>query len=62
MDGVTSSITQVVSDDAVYEYRADRWWGESATGVRGLQPEPDHLAGRRPSRPNQRQLRDDRPA
>jgi hypothetical protein len=26
--GVTSTFTQVLSDDAVYEYRADRWWAE----------------------------------
>ena len=26
--GVTSEFDQVLSDDAVYEYRADRWWGE----------------------------------
>ena len=28
MGGVTSTSTQVLSDDAVYEYRADRWWAE----------------------------------
>jgi len=28
VDGVTSTFTQVLSDDAVYEYRADRWWAE----------------------------------
>ncbi len=26
--GVTSPFTQVLSDDAVYDYRADRWWAE----------------------------------
>lgn len=26
--GVTSAFTQVLSDDAVYEYRADRWWAD----------------------------------
>lgn len=26
--GVTSDFDQVLSDDGVYEYRADRWWGE----------------------------------
>lgn len=26
--GVTSTFSQVLSDDDVYEYRADRWWGE----------------------------------
>ena len=26
--GVTSTFTQVLSDDGVYEYRADRWWAE----------------------------------
>jgi hypothetical protein len=26
--GVTSAFTQVLSNDAVYEYRADRWWAE----------------------------------
>jgi hypothetical protein len=26
--GVTSAFAQVLSDDAVYEYRADRWWAE----------------------------------
>ena len=26
MGGVTSAFTQVLSSDAVYEYRADRWW------------------------------------
>jgi hypothetical protein len=26
VDGVTPAFTQVLSDDAVYEYRADRWW------------------------------------
>jgi hypothetical protein len=26
--GVTSTFTQVLSDDALYEYRADRWWAE----------------------------------
>lgn len=30
VDGVTSDFAQVLSDDAVYEYRADRWWGEGA--------------------------------
>lgn len=28
VDGVTSDFAQVLSDDEVYEYRADRWWGE----------------------------------
>jgi hypothetical protein len=26
--GVTSAFSQVLSNDAVYEYRADRWWAE----------------------------------
>ena len=26
--GATSTFTQVLSDDAVYEYRADRWWAD----------------------------------
>ncbi len=26
--GVTSIFSQVLSDDALYEYRADRWWAE----------------------------------
>src|SRR3546814_1835584 len=26
---VPSTFTQVLSDDAVYEYRADRWWARS---------------------------------
>lgn len=26
VDGVTSAFTQMLSDDGVYEYRADRWW------------------------------------
>lgn len=26
--GVTSTFTQVLSEDALYEYRADRWWAE----------------------------------
>jgi hypothetical protein len=26
--GVASTFSQVLSDDAVYEYRADRWWAE----------------------------------
>lgn len=26
--GVTSTFTQVLSDDDVYEYRADRWWAD----------------------------------
>jgi hypothetical protein len=26
--GVTSSFDQALSDEAVYEYRADRWWAE----------------------------------
>lgn len=28
VSGVTSNFAQVLSDDAVYEYRADRWWAE----------------------------------
>lgn len=28
VNGLTSSFEQVLSDDRVYEYRADRWWGE----------------------------------
>jgi hypothetical protein len=27
---VTSAFTQVLSDDGLYEYRADRWWAEGA--------------------------------
>lgn len=30
MGGVTSGFSQVLSDDAVYEYRADRWWSEGS--------------------------------
>lgn len=28
VNGVASAFTQVLSGDAVYEYRADRWWAE----------------------------------
>lgn len=30
VEGAMSFFAQVLSDDAVYEYRADRWWGEGA--------------------------------